>query len=195
MSRCPHEINFYLKIFLLGFAFDKFQLQHRICICSASSTFGRLHSLCMSFVKITNSIHLWKKWWEGLDSIISTFISTVFFCSSFVKEKNMNTYSLKVPVSGSSVITSCNASTQMLTMPQNLSWITLITQRTEHHYSCWSHHHFWHHQYIFTGKKMGQCYFAFTLLVTHTKPYHVVHTVLQRKQFFHIICTSYGQNS
>lgn len=40
----------------------------------------------------------------------------------------MLTYSLRVPVSGSSVITSCSASTEMLMMPQNLSWITLITQ-------------------------------------------------------------------
>lgn len=40
---------------------------------------------------------------------------------------NVHTYSLKVPVSGSSVITSCRASTEMLMMPQNLSWITLRT--------------------------------------------------------------------
>lgn len=44
-------------------------------------------------------------------------------------QRHMHTYSLNVPVSGSSVITSCSASTQMLMMPQNLSWITLVTQR------------------------------------------------------------------
>ncbi|TNN64504.1 hypothetical protein EYF80_025252 [Liparis tanakae] len=43
--------------------------------------------------------------------------------------RSMHTYSLKVAVSVSSVITSCRASTVMLMMPQNLSWITLMTKR------------------------------------------------------------------
>lgn len=107
-----------------------------------------------------------KKWWEGLDCIISTFISTVFFCSSFVRGKNMNTYSLKVPVSGSSVITSCNASTQMLTMPQNLSWITLITENKASLLMLISPSLLTSSVHFHWKKKMGQCYFAFTLLVT-----------------------------
>lgn len=109
-------------------------------------------------------------------------------------EKNMNTYSLKVPVSGSSVITSCNASTQMLTTPQNLSWITLITENKASLLMLISPslltssvHFHW--------KKNGTVLFCFYFISYTTKPYHVVHTVLQRKQFFHIICISYGQNS
>lgn len=87
----------------------------------------------------------------------------LFICQG---KKNMNTYSLKVPVSGSSVITSCNASTQMLTMPQNLSWITLITENKASLLMLISPSLLTSSVHFHWKKKMGQCYFAFTLLVT-----------------------------
>lgn len=54
-------------------------------------------------------------------------MSFFFYLYQTKRKVRNSTHSLKVPVSGSSVMTSCSASTQMLMMPQNLSWITLKT--------------------------------------------------------------------
>lgn len=57
--------------------------------------------------------------------IFQVIKQTKCLCGEVSSKRENQTYSLKVAVSGSSVITSCSASTLMLMIPQNLSWITL----------------------------------------------------------------------
>lgn len=82
------------------------------------------------------------EWFERYNLVIFMHLFFFVLYSSFDKREKKHTYSLKVPVSGSSVITSCSASTQMLMMPQNLSWITLMTHRQHG---------------VITQRKMGSC--------------------------------------